>query len=99
MGLAGEGRCCCCPCGPTALRPAGFEPARRSSRLHHEVTDIFTTAGRSASLRLGFLVKYAGEQAISASVTRSRVSELETCAVARGDLSSGHLHSACVKGG
>jgi hypothetical protein len=38
MGLAGNERCCCCPCGRPSLACAGVEPARS------EVTGIFTTA-------------------------------------------------------
>ena len=46
MGLAGNGRCCCCPFGRPPLALAGVEPARS------EVTDIFTTARPMLSHRL-----------------------------------------------
>jgi hypothetical protein len=77
--LAGNWRCCCCPCGQTAFRRAGFEPARcrstlpRSNRhLHHRLAD----AGASA------IDRFAGERAISvfwdgASVQRTGVPTCE----------------------
>lgn len=58
-GSAGNKRCCCCPCGRTAFRRAGLEPARRrsafprsNSHLHHRLT------GATAPAVDG----YAGEQ-------------------------------------
>jgi hypothetical protein len=48
---AGNRRCCCCPCGRTAFRRAGFEPARRRStlprsnrHLHHRLADTCAPA-------------------------------------------------------
>jgi hypothetical protein len=49
--LAGNRRCCCCPCGRTAFRRAGLEPARRcralprsNRHLHHRLADVFAPA-------------------------------------------------------
>ena len=49
--MAGNRRCCCCPCGRTAFRRAGLEPARRcralprsNRHLHHRLADVFAPA-------------------------------------------------------
>jgi hypothetical protein len=84
-GSAGNKRCCCCPCGRTAFRRAGLEPARRrsafprsNSHLHHRLP------GASAPV----VDRYAGELAISVSVTTTQPLALRTrdCAGPHADL-------------
>ena len=96
-GLAGNKRCCCCPCGRTAFRRAGLEPARhrsalpRSNRhLHHRQTGASTPA----------IDRYAGERAISVSVTTTQRLALRArnCAGPRADLCQAASRCVCQSG-
>jgi hypothetical protein len=93
MGLAGNGRCCCCPCGRSAPCSCRSRTcAVRSNRhLHHRQTDAFASA----------VDRYAGERAISAlsdDNTASRLAE-RSCAGPRANLFRGRIPVRVSKAG